>query len=105
MPNLIAVQADVSVTLSADARRNIAQDETGANKTATLQVFTSKKTKNGHHFRVTGLVGELKRYAVIGPDTLNDYTSESDANKAAYAFIADSVTLKMSNGDDPYLIR
>lgn len=28
------------------------------------------------------------RYAYIGPDTLNDYDVESDANKEAYAFIA-----------------
>jgi hypothetical protein len=43
------------------------------------------------------------RYARIGPNTLNDYISESDANRADYGFICNNSEL-MSNNDDPYLI-
>jgi len=43
------------------------------------------------------------RYGEIGPNSLGDYTAESAANTAKYAFISNN-TPEMSNADDPYLI-
>ena len=41
---------------------------------------------------------------VIAPTGLSDHSAESEANKAAYGFIADSGTGLMPNGDAPYEI-
>ena len=43
-------------------------------------------------------------YGLIAPDSMLNYTAESSANQATYAFIADTSTEEMSNGDDPTLI-
>jgi hypothetical protein len=49
----------------------------------------------------TGYYG--KRYGLIAPDTVADYTSATDEQKSKYCFISDD-NGKMSNGDEGYLI-
>jgi hypothetical protein len=47
----------------------------------------------------------LKRYGFIGPNTLLDYTLDSPANQALYAWISNNNTPPtMSNGDSAYYI-
>lgn len=44
------------------------------------------------------------RCAVIGPDSLVDYTSATDEEKRLYGWICSTATERMSNGDPPYVI-
>lgn len=43
-------------------------------------------------------------YGLIAPNSMLDYLSETTENKTTYAFVADTSTEEMSNGDDPTLI-
>lgn len=88
---------------------SVAVDEIQAvdgSRADTRVLITQAEEKVGGHrydfVALTGIGGG--RYGNIGPNTLNNYTAESDANQIAYAFICDSATLKMSNGDDPYQV-
>jgi len=82
------------------------QDEFGAADGVEMQILsmqhdTSKETLKIEAMRFRY---DADRYFNVGPTGLGDYTAESDANKLLYGFIADTATLQMSNGDDPYLI-
>ena len=81
------------------------QDETGAAQNIEFQVtsidYDPKKTAfkiKALQFRFSGL-----RYAYFAPDAQADYTSATDDEKARYAFLCDTSTQQMSNGDDPYV--
>lgn len=64
----------------------------------------SKRQNNRYYYKLVKTGQETgSRYAVIGPNTLNDYTSESTYNQDNYGFISNN-TPEMSNNDDPYLI-
>ncbi len=81
------------------------QDETGANSLQKTQVL---KVTDDHDKQQLTIEAESWEYAVVlygfvTPNTMLDYLSESDANKAAYGFICDN-TGKMSNSDNGYLI-
>ena len=81
------------------------QDETGANSIQKTQIL---KVTDDHDKQQLTIEAESWEYAVVlygfvTPNTMLDYLSESDANKAAYGFISDN-TGKMSNGDNGYLI-
>lgn len=53
-------------------------------------------------FRAISYIALSGRSGLIGPDTLNDYDSESDANRRDYVFLCGDDG-KMSNGDDGYV--
>ncbi len=81
------------------------QDETGANSIQKTQIL---KVTDDHDKQQLTIEAESWEYAVVlygfvTPNTMLDYLSESDANRAAYGFISDN-TGKMSNGDNGYLI-
>jgi hypothetical protein len=67
-----------------------------------------KEVEGGTVYEYQGLefglgVSAQGRYGLIGPNTLGDFSVESDANKDTYAFISDD-TGKMSDGTNGYLI-
>lgn len=82
------------------------QDEFGE---ANLLEFQCRRVHYDHdkeRFYVKALQFRFStgRQAVVAPNGQADYTASSAADQAAYAFIADSTTERMSNGDDPYLV-
>jgi hypothetical protein len=91
------------------------QDSDGTNPERNYRVLEAKENlgagKVTYSYKVASLgTGSAisGRTGVIGPNTLNDYASESDANKSTYAFIAyddrgDGVA-GFPPTDDPYHI-
>lgn len=80
-------------------------DETGANKRRMIKAL---KVKDDHEKQILTIDAEswsfdIFLYAYIAPNTMGDYLAESDANRAAYGFIAANTGL-MSNGDQGYYI-
>ncbi len=83
------------------------QDEFGAIESPIFQVMQVKEIDAGHRFQYKGLsVIEADRtnFADIGPDTLPDYLAATTEQRCEYAFICDTTTEQMSNGDACYLI-
>ena len=84
----------------------LTQNEKGAANSVEMQILSIAHSPGAERVRIEAMQYryESSLFARVGPDTLKDYLSESAANKEAYAFICDTTTLQMSNGDDPYLI-
>ncbi len=79
----------------------------GANETTQFQIISAQElttaAKRGV-YKYRALENNYTgRFAYIGPNTLNDYDVETDANKLAYGFIALDTAL-FSNGDPAYSI-
>ena len=82
------------------------QDEFGAAQKIEFQCISIDYDHRKSLYSVQGLqfVFSLGRKAGVAPSAQVDYLSASDSDQASYCFICDSTTLKMSNGDDPYII-
>ena len=82
------------------------QNQYGANYLLEMQVLSIQHDTQRQIVKIEALRFryDAQKYCSVGADSLNDYTAESDSNKLLYGFIADTSTVKMSNGDDPYLI-
>lgn len=81
------------------------QGSDGANLQQKMQVL---KASEDHDKQITTLETEsweftVLRYGFIAPNSMGDYTIESDANQNDYGFICDSLG-KYSNGDLAHLI-
>jgi len=85
---------------------DIAQAVDGSPLGIEMQILSAAHSPGAERVHIEALQYrfESAMFARVGPDTLNDYLSESASNQQAYAFICDTSTLQMSNGDDPYLI-
>lgn len=71
-----------------DLTTRFIQDETGAKERTRFEVLQIDEKEQGHRFEVEGMISNFNGlYGFIGPDTLGDYSSETDANRQAYAFI------------------
>ena len=90
-----------AVTIETD----LIQDSVGGRLPTIMRVIEkAERDNNQYHYKLIKTGQETgDRYAVIGPNTLNDYASESTSNRDNYGFISDNDP-DMSNGDDPYLI-
>jgi hypothetical protein len=83
------------------------QDELGVDKNTLYIVTEEKKLKEGSKSMYkatefnTGITGGT--VGLIGPNSLLDFTLESDANKATFAFISNNSGL-MSDGSPGYRI-
>jgi hypothetical protein len=87
-----------------DVTTRYIQGTDGANRKTRFQVLSVRESEQGHRYDYEALYFVFSnRNAFIGPNTLLDYASESDANKEAYAFIAQSDGL-MPDGEQGYLI-
>ena len=92
------------------------QDATGSTPERDYRVlevaekFSGDSVKYSYTLQSIGGVNGVtpSRYGLIGPNTLNDYTAESDANKSTYAFIANNDRGDgdpgFSPNEEPYLI-
>ena len=82
------------------------QDEFGAADSIEMQVLSIQHDTGKETLRVEAMRFRYdnQRYFSVGPNTLGDYTTESAANQLLYGFMADTTTIQMSNGDNPYLI-
>ena len=83
----------------------IIQDVDGSNLLIEMQCLAVDFDDRSQSFTVEALQFSYSgsRLAVYAPETLNDYTTESQANQDTYAFYCDDTTELMSNGDEPYL--
>jgi hypothetical protein len=80
------------------------QDFTGANDPKKYQVLEIDEVDPGHKVKVTALTSSFSgRYWFITPDGTADYSSATDADKAAYAWICLDTGL-FSDGTDGYKI-
>jgi len=96
-----SIKPGETINLSTD----LIQDVNGNPKRTSFRIV-SKDQVNGITYSykavATGQDPDAK-YGYIGPNTLGDYETETESNKATYCFIADDDG-KMPNGDAPYLI-
>jgi len=75
------------------------QTDTGSDGTVRFEIVERNELNQGHKFRYTGLESKfVGAYAYVGPDTLLDYTDESEANQGGYCYVSDA-SGKYSNGD------
>jgi len=89
------------------------QDQFGASRSYSYRVLTANEVlipgAVSYKYVIQSTDRDAGRYALIGPNTLNDYDAESDANKLRYAFIAYSDRGDGEPGfpttDEPYLIQ
>lgn len=102
-----AKDADLDTGDLIDVNSRRVQGADGANELTRFQVLSVKeetRPMSGHRYRYTALEVNFKsRYGYIGPDSLNDYDAESDANKAQYGFIAPDTAI-FDDGEDAYRI-
>lgn len=100
-----AKDSGINVGDAITIQTSLLQDKEGDPTPVIMRVYEKKPRDNNRYqyklIRSGQDAGD--RYARIGPDTLNDYTSESTTNQDNYGFISDNDP-DMSNGDDPYLI-
>lgn len=84
---------------------SLIQGTDGSNAATIMRVIEKAQKPNNRYFYKLVKTGQEvgDRYAVIGPNTLGAYASESVANRNNYGFISNN-TPEMGNGDDPYLI-
>jgi len=80
----------------------------GSNQVARMEIMSVREMTqdgSGSTYRLKTLETSYKsRYGYIGPNTLNDYDSESEANKEAYAFIAPDTEIFTSDNGSAYRI-
>ncbi len=90
-----------------DIESRSAQTVTGANGSMRTQVLSVQELTSkisGSHYKYKALELNFSgRYGFIGPNTLNDYNSESAANKADYGFIGPDTGL-FDDDEAPYQI-
>ena len=81
------------------------QDETGASNPTNFQITEVKPMMEGDVLKCKALISSFKgRYGFIAPNGLGDYSSESQANKDAYAFIGEAGGANFGDGEPPYKI-
>lgn len=80
-------------------------DVTGAADTVDLEITEEREANAGTRWEFVGLQSAFnaKRYGFIAPASKPDYTSATQADKDAYAWVSNT-TPEMSNGDAPYRI-
>ncbi len=87
-----------------DMNTHRVQDVDGSNISQRVQIVGESDPEPGHNKKYTGLTSAYTgTYGFIGPNSLNDRTAESSANKQAYAFVSLNTGL-FANGDDAYKI-
>ena len=100
----VTYDPDLELTDVIRVNSRIHQDPTGANEDKLMQAVSIRYDKPKHEMFVTAQVYQFdQKYALIAPNTTPAYTIASDAEKAKYAFFADDVTVKLSDGSDPYV--
>lgn len=84
---------------------NKIQSSSGANKVQKIQVIKTDEIEPGHKYVLEAQSWDFEqiRYGFIAPNTVGDYTAESEANKNAYGFICQNDG-KYSDGDSSHLI-
>lgn len=108
-PRVLRFRLDISrddVTLGAQifVQTRFIQDEDGNDLLSRYIVTEVEEVNFGTQFEVTAFEFAQQINSLLGlygPDSLNAYTSESDANKLVYAFYTND-SGEMSNGDDGY---
>jgi hypothetical protein len=101
-----AKDSDLNIGDYVNVTTRTRQDATGASLRVQYCITEKKWVKPGHELEFLACQSwfTFVRYAFIAANGTPDYTAASTSEKSAYAFIADSTTGKMSNGDEPYLI-
>ena len=98
--------ADTAVGDTATIETNLIQDTNGAPLPSDFMIV-EKQPITPTKYKYTGiktgwLVGA--KYGLVAPNSMADYTSASQADRLKYAFVADTSSEEMSNGDVPSLI-
>lgn len=99
--------ADINLGDTLDITTDLEQDINGIPVQRNYLVILKDDKINFVEFQAeaTGFfVGEDVSYARIAPDNMTSFASASAADKLNYAFLADSVSIEMSDGSNPYLI-
>lgn len=100
----VTYDPDLELTDVIRVNSRIHQDATGANEDKLMQAVSIRYDKPKHEMVVTAMAYLFnQKYALIAPNSTPVYTSATDADKEKYAFFADSVTGKLSDGSDPYV--
>lgn len=110
-PQFLSLEVDakdrsIKVGDVADITTNAVVDSEGNALVSRWQAVRAEETVAGHktflRFQSYYFTG---RFGFIMPNTANDYASATADEKATGCYIADSVTLLMPDGSDPYLMQ
>ena len=100
----VTYDPDLELTDVIRVNSRIHQDPTGLNEDKLMQVVSIKYDKPKHEMVVTAMAYLFdQKYALIAPNSTPVYTSATPDQKSKYAFFADDVTRKLSDGADPYV--
>ena len=81
------------------------QGVTGANDPTNFQITEIRPMDEGDSVRVKGLISSfIGRYFFVAPDGTPNYSSATEAQKAAYGFIGEVGGANFSDGGSPYKI-
>lgn len=99
-----AKDSDIEVGDFIRITSRLLQGASGAEEPVNFIVTKRLERKQGSEYEYEALqFGQRLNVAFIGPNSLGDYTAESEENRTKYAFISNNSGL-MSNGDDGYTI-
>lgn len=83
---------------------DVMQDDVGRPKPQSMQVISRAPTGHGGKVQLVLQAYQFAgRYAFATQNDRPDYLASSEAQRARGMYACDPVTLKMSNGDEPYL--
>lgn len=110
-PTLIEFEIDAKDDSSIDLAGRVKIDTeqiqgvTGASEPTNFQITEVRPMKEGDIIKVKGLISSFAgRYFFITPDGYPDYSSATDAQKAAGGFIGEAGGANFSDGSSPYKI-
>lgn len=100
----VAYNKDLRLTDVIRVRSRVHSDVTGLEEPKLMQAISIKYNKPKHEMIVTAQAYQFdQRYARIAPNATPIYTLASDDEKSKYAFFADSVTERLSDGSGAYV--
>lgn len=66
-----------------------------------ISSFNPKYDASEIEIKLIGTQYSWRKFAVIGPDSMVDFTLDTDLNKQSYAYFCNDTTKRMSDGSDP----
>ena len=101
---VVSSKQDVRLTDVIRLRSRIAQDETGNIKTVLMQATQIKEINSGFEYEITAQQYLFDgKYGLIADNARPSYTASTDTERAKGSYFCDDITLKLSDGSDPYV--
>lgn len=104
MKMLVDARDDMTLTAVGSLDTRDIRSPTGRETQQFVQIAGREEKVAGHRVQLTGQAYSFggKRYAYITENDRPDYPASSEEQKARGAYFCDDITLKMSDGSEPY---